>query len=143
MIAACQQTGVKLMVAYRSQYKPHTRAVQKMVRDNQYGKPRYSQAQNSQSSANPHHWRYKKALAGGGALPDIGLYCLHTARFLLGTEPMEVFTYTYSTPGNPLFQEIEEVVSFQLRFPDGVIVDNVADYNAHNSVFYRVSTERG
>lgn len=143
MIAACQQAKVKLMVAYRIQYEPYNRAVRDMVRGNKFGKPKYIQAQNSQSSANPDHWRHKKALAGGGALPDIGLYCLNTARFVLGTEPTEVFGYMHSTPGNPLFKEVEEMMSFQLRFADGLVVDSITHYNTHDSRFYRVNTERG
>jgi predicted dehydrogenase len=143
MIAACKKAQVKLMVAYRIQYEPYNRAVREMVRNNKFGKPKYIQAQNSQSSANPDHWRHKKALAGGGALPDIGLYCLNTARFLLGTEPTEVFAYSYSTPGNPLFKEIEEMMSFQLRFPGGIVVDSITNYDTHDSRFYRVSAERG
>ncbi len=64
-------------------------------------------------------WRFNKALAGGGALPDVGLYCLNGARFLTGEEPVEVFARTYSTPGDPRFAEVEETVSFTLRFPSG------------------------
>ncbi|TYZ06020.1 Gfo/Idh/MocA family oxidoreductase [Hymenobacter lutimineralis] len=143
MIDACKKAGVKLMVAYRIQYEPYNRQVRDMVRDEKFGKPKYIEAQNSQSSANPDHWRHKKALAGGGALPDIGLYCLNTSRFLLGTEPTEVFAYMHSTPGNPLFKEVEEMMSWQMRFPDGVIVNCVTHYNTHDSRFYRVSAERG
>ncbi|MGI4867657.1 MAG: Gfo/Idh/MocA family protein [Janthinobacterium lividum] len=143
MIAACEQAKVKLMIAYRIQYEPYNRLIRDMVRSQKFGKIKYIQAQNSQSSANPDHWRHKKALAGGGALPDIGLYCLNTARFVLGTEPTEVFGYSYSTPGNPLFKEVEEVMSWQMRFPDGVIVDSMTHYNTHDSRFYRVNAERG
>jgi len=143
MIDACNKAKVKLMIAYRIQYEPYNRMVRDMVRDKKYGEVQYIQAQNSQSSANPDHWRHKKALAGGGALPDIGLYCLNTSRFLLGTEPTEVFAYMYSTPGNPLFKEVEEMMSFQLRFPNGVIVDNITHYNTHDSRFYRVNTKKG
>jgi predicted dehydrogenase len=143
MIAACKTANVKLMVAYRIQYEPNNRLVRDMVRSNRFGRPKYIQAQNSQSSANPDHWRHKKALAGGGALPDIGLYCLNTARFVLGTEPTEVFGYMHSTPGNPLFKEVEEAMSWQMRFPDGVIVSSITHYNTYDSRFYRVNTERG
>ncbi|RZK16386.1 MAG: Gfo/Idh/MocA family oxidoreductase, partial [Hymenobacter sp.] len=93
MIAACKEAKVKLMIAYRIQYEPYNRLVRDMVRGQKFGKVKYIQAQNSQSSANVDHWRHRKALAGGGALPDIGLYCLNTSRFLLGTEPTEVFGY--------------------------------------------------
>ncbi|MBC6605896.1 Gfo/Idh/MocA family oxidoreductase [Hymenobacter sp. BT188] len=143
MIAACKKANRKLMIAYRIQYEPYNRLVRSMVRENKWGKTKYIQAQNSQSSANPDHWRHKKALAGGGALPDIGLYCLNTSRFLLGSEPTEVFAYSYSTPGNPLFKEVEEAMSWQMRFPGGILVDSITHYNTHDSRFYRVNGEKG
>jgi predicted dehydrogenase len=143
MIAACEKAKVKLMIAYRIQYQPHNRKLREMVQSKTFGAPKLIEACNSQSSANPAHWRHKKALAGGGALPDIGLYCLNTNRFVLGEEPTEVFAYQYSTPGNPLFTEVEELMSWQMRFPSGVVASCTTDYNVHESRRYRVMCEKG
>lgn len=143
MIAACQQAGVRLMVAYRIHFQPHNRKVRDMLQQKQFGQPKYLETHNSQSSANKDHWRHKKALAGGGALPDIGLYCLNTARFILGMEPTEVFAYQYSTPGNPLFAEVEELISWQMRFPGGIIASCATDYDVHESRRYRVNCQQG
>ncbi len=143
MIAACDAAKVKLMIAYRIQFQPHNRKLREMVQHKTFGVPKLIESSNSQSSANPNHWRHKKALAGGGALPDIGLYCLNTNRFILGEEPTEVFAYQYSTPGNPLFTEVEELMSWQMRFPSGVIANCSTDYNVHESRHYCVLCERG
>jgi len=143
MIEACEAAKVKLMIAYRIQYQPHNRKLRELVQQKTFGVPKFIEASNSQSSANPAHWRHKKALAGGGALPDIGLYCLNTNRFILGEEPTEVFAYSYSTPGNPLFTEVEELISWQMRFPSGVIANCSSDYNVHESRHYRVLCEKG
>lgn len=143
MIDACAKAGRKLMVAYRIQYEPHNRYLRQLVRAKQYGAPKFLELHNAQVQANPAHWRHIKALAGGGSLPDIGLYCLNTARFVLGEEPTEVFAYQYSTPGNPLFREVEELVSWQMRFPSGIIANCASDYFAHESRRYRVLNERG
>jgi predicted dehydrogenase len=143
MISACNAANVKLMIAYRIQYQPHNRKLRELVQNKTFGVPKLIEACNSQSSANPAHWRHKKALAGGGALPDIGLYCLNTNRFILGEEPIEVFAYQYSTPGNPLFTEVEELMSWQMRFPSGVIASSSTDYNVHESRRYRVMCEKG
>ena len=143
MIDACAKAGRKLMVAYRIQYEPHNRYVRELVRRKQYGVPKFLELHNTQAEANPNHWRHVRALAGGGSLPDIGLYCLNTARFILGEEPTEVFAYQYSTPGNPLFREVEELMSWQMRFPSGVIANCGSDYYAHESRWYRVLSERG
>jgi predicted dehydrogenase len=143
MITACKDANVKLMVAYRIQYEPHNRKLRELLKDRTFGVPKYIESSNCQSNANPAHWRHKKALAGGGALPDIGLYCLNTNRFILGEEPIEVFAYQYSTPGNPLFTEVEELISWQMRFPSGLIASCSADYNVHESRRYRVFCEKG
>ena len=143
MIAACSKAGVKLMVAYRIHYQPHNLKVKELLENKTFGNAKFVEACNSQSSANPDHWRHKKALAGGGALPDIGLYCLNTTRFILAEEPSEVFAYQYSTPGNPLFKEVEELVSWQMRFPSGIIANCVTDYNVHEKRTYTVLCDKG
>ena len=143
MIAACNQAKVKLMVAYRIQFQPHNRKVRSLIKEKAFGVPKYIEASNSQSTANVNHWRHKKALAGGGALPDIGLYCLNTTRFILGQEPTEVFAYQYSTPGNPLFAEVEELVSWQMRFENEIIASCATDYDVHESRRYRVNCQKG
>ena len=143
MIDACQRAQRKLMIAYRIQYEPYNRYLREQIRQNTFGKAKFIEAFNGQASANPKHWRHIKALAGGGALPDIGLYCLNTLRFVLGEEPIEVFGYQYSTPGNPLFREVEEMMSWQMRFPSGIVANCATDYNVHEARRYRVMCERG
>ncbi len=143
MIAACEKAGKKLMIAYRIQYEPLNRAAQKLVRDKTYGRTKLIQMMNCQNQAHDQQWRHKKALAGGGSLPDVGLYCLNTTRFLLGEEPTEVSAQIYSTPGDDRFREIEENVSFTLRFPSGVIAQCMTGYGSFNNKSYAVHAETG
>ncbi len=146
MIEACEKAGRHLMIAYRIQYEPHNRLVQKMVRDKQFGAVKLIESVNTQNDAAPSQggpWRLVKALAGGGSLPDVGLYCLNTARFLVGEEPTEVSATVYSTPGDPRFKEVEESVLWQMRFPGGVLANCATSYGAHESRRYRVNAEAG
>ncbi|MDO7851182.1 Gfo/Idh/MocA family protein [Hymenobacter convexus] len=143
MIAACKKAGKKLMIAYRIQYEPLNRMAQKAVRDKTYGRTKMIQMMNTQNQAHDQQWRHKKALAGGGSLPDVGLYCLNTTRFLLGEEPTEVSAQIYSTPGDDRFKEIEENVSFTLRFPSGVISQCMTGYGSFNNKSYTVYAETG
>ena len=133
MIAACNEANVKLMIAYRCQYEPHNRAVIKLARSGEFGRPRLIQAFNGQTSGLPEQWRLKKALAGGGSLPDIGLYCLNAARFLTGEEPVEVIARSFSPPGDPRYAEVEETVNFMLRFPGGLVANCATSYGMHES----------
>ncbi len=143
MIAACKTANKKLMIAYRIQYEPNNRFVQQMTRAQQYGPVKMIEAVNGQVQGDPSQWRLKKALSGGGSLPDVGLYCLNTTRFLLGEEPEEVSATLYSTPGDPRFREVEETVLWQMRFPSGVLSNNATSYGFHDDKRYRVHAVTG
>ncbi|KQT80606.1 Gfo/Idh/MocA family oxidoreductase [Methylobacterium sp. Leaf466] len=143
MIAACEAAKVKLMIAYRCQYEPFNREVTRLARSGEFGKPRMIQAFNGQTTGLPEQWRLRKDLAGGGALPDIGLYCLNGVRALLGEEPVSVSARLHSTPGDKKFAEVEESVAFTLTFPSGVIAQCATSYGVHESRRLQVHTERG
>jgi predicted dehydrogenase len=139
MIEACRKAGRQLMIAYRSQYESLDRALVKMIRDKKLGALKEFNSVNSQNMGDPGHWRLKKALAGGGALPDIGLYCINAARFLSGEEPNEVMGNVWSTPGDARFREVEESCQFILRFPSGLMATCSTNYSAHKSQMFRVN----
>jgi predicted dehydrogenase len=82
-------------------------------------------------------------MAGGGSLPDVGLYCLNAARYLTGEEPVEVYGQISTTRDDPRFREVEETVSFSLRFPSGVLADCSTSYGMHESRYFHVHTDAG
>jgi predicted dehydrogenase len=143
MIAACKDAGVRLMVAYRCQYEPYNRDVIQRVRSGEMGAARFIEATNTQVMGPGDQWRFNKALAGGGALPDIGLYCLNTARAITGEEPVEVFARIFNPPGDNRYREVEETMGFMLRFPSGTIANCTSSYGAHESKDLRVRLEKG
>lgn len=143
MIDACKRAGRKLMIAYRIQYEPHHKMVREMVRNEHFGKVKNIMANNGQNSDNPAHWRFNKALAGGGSLPDVGLYCLNTIRYLLGEEPTEVAGFIHSTPDDPRFREVEEQVNWLMKFPSGVQACCASSYGHHEARNYRVLADTG
>jgi predicted dehydrogenase len=139
MIDACKQANRKLMIAYRCQYEPHHRAMIQMIRNKELGSVRLIQADNGQNQGGDlNQWRLKRALAGGGCLPDVGIYCLNATRYLTGEEPIEISARTFSTPGDPRFKEVEESVTFQLQFPSGVLAICSTSYGIHEARRFRV-----
>ncbi|ADO69822.1 Oxidoreductase [Stigmatella aurantiaca DW4/3-1] len=140
MIAACAKANVKLMVAYRIQYQPHQQRAMRFVREGTFGRLVGMNAVNVQTvnENGPQQWRHKKVLAGGGALPDIGLYCINTMRFLTGEEPTEVYAELYSPPDDPRYAEVEETVSFTMRFPSHVIANCFTSYGARDDKYQRL-----
>ena len=143
MIDACKKAGKKLMIAYRIQYEPHNRLVMQWAREKRFGKIKFIEAMNSQNIGDPAQWRLHKALSGGGSLPDIGLYCLNTSRFILGEEPHTVIASTYATPGDVRFKEVEETVMWQMHFPSGALVNAACSYGVHQSRRYRCYGDNG
>lgn len=143
MIDACKKADRKLMVAYRIQYEPMNRMAMKWTREKKWGPVKVMEMYNGQNERDPQHWRMKKALAGGGSLPDIGLYCLNTARFLTGEEPEWVSANIFSDPADPRFKEVEDTVLFQMKFPSGTLVNAGTSYSVHNSKRYRCLAGNG
>ena len=113
-----------------------------MVREQTYGKVKTITAMNCQNIGDPSQWRLNKTLAGGGSLPDVGIYCLNTIRYLTGMEPVEVYAKVYTTPLDPRFTQVEETVEFQLTFADGLQAMCGCSYGQHQSRNYRVYAER-
>lgn len=142
MVAACRAARVRLMVAYRIQYEPTHREAIRLIRSGELGPLKFLDAINTQHQGSPDQWRMKRAMAGGGALPDIGLYCLNTARAYAGEEPVEVFARLWSTPDDPRFREVEENVAFMLRFPSGLVANCFTGYGAHDGKPMRAHLEK-
>ena len=138
MIDACKQAGRKLMIAYRCQYLPEYRALIRMARDKVYGEVRLIEASNGQNNANNGQWRADKRMAGGGSLPDVGLYCLNAARFITGEEPVEITARVTQPKDDPRFSQVEDLCVFTLRFPSGVLASCSSGYSYHENRFLRV-----
>ena len=138
MVDACKQAHRTLMIAYRCQYERSNVELSRRARAGELGEVQLIDAINTQNQGDPTQWRQNKALAGGGALPDVGLYCLNTVRALLGEEPVEVFAALHDPAGDPRFGEVESNVAFTLRFPSGVLANCMTSYSTHEHRNLRV-----
>jgi predicted dehydrogenase len=130
MIEACRAAGRKLMVGYRLRYEPNNQQMIKLAREQAFGPTKVVLADAGFNIGDPKQWRLNRTLAGGGSLMDIGVYALQAARYLTGEEPTEVYAMMYSTPNDPRFREVEETITFQLRFPGGVLANCTSSYGA-------------
>jgi glucose-fructose oxidoreductase len=140
MIAASKAADRKLMIAYRLHYEPYTNALIKVARDEEFGKLRVVLADAGFPIGDPTQWRLNKKMAGGGSMMDIGIYALNASRYLTGEEPVEVNAMIETTPNDPRFREVEENISFQLRFPSGVLANCTSSYGAPLNRFRVVGT---
>jgi predicted dehydrogenase len=138
MIDAGRKADRKLMVAYRCRYEPYNQEAIRIARSKELGPTQMIIADAGFPIGDPNQWRLKKKLAGGGSLMDIGIYALNASRYLTGEEPKEVNAMIYSNPDDPRFKEVEEHVTFQLRFPSGVLANCSSSYGYFQQSHYRV-----
>jgi xylose dehydrogenase (NAD/NADP) len=136
MVDACDEAGVTLMVAYRMQTEPAVRRARDLIDAGAIGDPVSVRGDMCQRlldrvDPNPDQWRLDADLAGGGALFDLGVYPLNTARFLLDADPVAVTGRTRRD--HEAFDEVDETVSFGVTFPDEVFASCVASHNARQS----------
>ena len=115
MTHACEEHGVKLMIAYRLHFEPGNLKAIEIVSSGQIGEPRYFSSVFGQQVPEG-NIRLEKSL-DGGPLMDVGVYCINAARYLFRSEPEEVVAFGATIKGDPRFQEIHEMVSAVLRFP--------------------------
>ncbi len=129
MIDACAGAKRKLQIAYRMRYEPMTlKAISLAQAPESFGTIKQITAQCGFTIGDPTQWRCNKKLAGGGSLRDIGIYALSAVRYLSGQEPTEVVAVSYTTPNDPRFKEVEETISFEMRFESGLVASVLSTY---------------
>jgi predicted dehydrogenase len=142
MIAACNAAKVKLMIAYRCHYEPTNLRAIKLIREGGIG-----QMQSIESSfgfnMGPNEWRTNKKLAGGGPLFDVGIYSLNACRYLTGEEPEHISAYTSTNDHDARFAEVEENVSWTMRFPSGVLATCNTTYGANMPGYFHAYGSKG
>lgn len=131
MIAACKNAGVRFYVGYRLHFEPHTRELIRMRWEGAFGKIMHVNNYMGFRIGDPAQWRLRKALAGGGAMMDVGIYALNGARYATGEEPMWVTAQETKTD-KVKFAEVDETVTFQLGFPGGALASCGTTYNFNN-----------
>ena len=88
-------------------------------------------------------WRTKRQYAGGGPLMDIGVYALNACRFILGEEPADISAYSSVIDHDDRFVDIEENVSWTMKFPSGAVASMTSTYGANQEGFIRLHGSTG
>jgi len=142
MIAACRDAGRKLAVGYRCQFEPHHLECMRLAREKVFGDIKIIEAGFGFRIGDPTQWRLRRALAGGGALMDVGIYALQAARYLTGEEPIVVSAMETRT--DPVkFKEVDESIVWQLKFPGGILAYCSTTYLVNGLNRYTAYAEKG
>lgn len=141
MIDVCRENNVKLMVAYRLHFEKANLAAIEAVRSGKLGEIRMFNSTFTMQVKDEDNIRLKKDY-GGGTLYDIGIYCINAARNIFEDEPTEAYACTF-TNGERRFQDVEEMTSVILRFPQARVASFLVSFGAADVSTYRVVGTQG
>jgi len=135
MLQTASDAKIKLMTAYRLHFEQaNLRAVERLRRG-EIGEPRiFSSVFSQQIREGDIRTR---ADLGGGALFDMGVYCVNAARYLFQDEPLEATAFRIAGR-NPRFEGTDETTSVMLRFPGERIAQFTVSQGAARVSEFRV-----
>lgn len=132
---ACERARVKLMVAYRLHFEAANLSAIELVASGKIGEPRVFSSVFSHV-VRPGDIRERPDL-GGGAIFDLGVYCINAARNLFRSEPVLVFAMCRDRNG------VDDTTTALLQFPH----ERMAQFTVSNSVAavssYRIAGTNG
>ena len=144
MVEACRESGVSLMTAYRKYYEPSTLHLKRLIQSHKLGRIDVIHTAFSElySPGVSQSWLVDAKMAGGGPLMDLGVYCVNTSRWLVDENPSELSAQSWVHDAAK-FQEVEEGISFRLRFRSGLVLHGSSTYGAALSSFIFLQGTKG
>jgi predicted dehydrogenase len=113
MARACRAAGVHLAEAYMTPFHPRAEALGALLEPGVLGAPRFGHAVFTGVLDRPGDHRWQPAM-GGGALLDVGIYCLAPLLAVAGRPPARVHAAAWPAPSG-----VDAAFSGWLDFGDG------------------------
>ena len=115
MIQVTERANINLMEAFMYRHHPLTLAVKQKIEEGAIGDVRYVRSTFSTQLTDRQNWRLRGDL-GGGAVMDLGCYCINIIRYLVGCEPQ----FAWATGKYEPLNNVWETLIGTLDFGDGV-----------------------
>jgi predicted dehydrogenase len=115
MFAAAHTSGRWLMEGFMHRFHPQIAEAKRIIATGGIGRVlhiRCNRTTRGRNRDNPRYWRE----AGGGALMDIGCYCVNLSRFLIGSEPKRAMAHGHFDDKTG----VDLTLTGCLQFDDGV-----------------------
>jgi predicted dehydrogenase len=128
MIDACRRANVRLMVAHMIRLSPAMQRVRELLAGGEIGRISCVRADFVYDGRmSQRGWLLDRRVAGGGPVFDIGVHCLDTVRFLLGSEVEEVRSVLSPRPTAEI---TEQTAHMALRFGGGTTASITCSYES-------------
>lgn len=111
MIQVTERADILLMEAFMYRHHPLTLAVKQKIEDGAIGDVRYARSTFSTGLTDRQNWRLRGDL-GGGAVMDLGCYCINIIRYLVGQEPQSVWATGKFEPINNVWETLIGTLDF-------------------------------
>jgi predicted dehydrogenase len=127
MIEACKKAGRMLSIGYRLYFEPHNCKMMQLGQKKEFGEVKKIIAQHGLDEVSG--WRLNKALAGGGPLMDVGIYCVQGVRYVTGLEPVAIRAAEGTKRDLKKFSEVEESLTWQMELSNGMVAECKSSYS--------------
>lgn len=138
MVDAFESRGVPFAEAFMYRFHPQHQRVRALIAEGAIGQMKMISASFTFPIRSEENIRLSAELAGG-ALMDVGCYCISAMRLLTGEEPEQVM----ATAAFGAASGVDEMISGVLRFPSGVIGHFDAGLRAFKVHTYEVRGTEG
>jgi predicted dehydrogenase len=133
MAEVAKKTGVKAMVAFNYRFVPAVRQIRYLIESGALGRIYHWRAVYLQEWIMPHYgtpaiWRVNKAVAGSGAIGDLGAHIIDLAHYLVGgVKSIAAYTRTFiperpdPETGKPVKVDVDDAFVAAAEFENGAI----------------------
>ena len=120
---ACEDHQVVFMEAFMYQFHPQWDRVKAIIESGEIGDVRIIQSHFRGTMNRQEDYRLQSGM-GGGALYDVGCYCVHATRMILGQEPLAVAAHAQMDRG------VDMSLAAIMSFPGGTLAHFDCSFDA-------------
>jgi predicted dehydrogenase len=142
MIDAARANHVKLMIAYRLHFEEGNLQAIQLAKSGKLGNLRIFASEFGQQVVANNIRVTEPVEKGGGAVYDMGVYCINAARYLFRTEPISVMAFSANNQ-EKRFRGIDEMTSVIMRFPDERLATFTCSFGATTISRYTLIGTKG
>lgn len=142
MINQSEKNNVQLMIGYRLHFESSNLEAIKIAQSKRLGDLKIFNSVFTMQVRDQKNIRLEEVERGGGALYDIGIYCINAARYLFKAEPIEVFAMSNSTKDSR-FKNTDETISCVMKFSEGRQASFTVSFGSFSTADYDLIGTKG